>query len=219
MEQSQQIDIQIDQIMVTEMVVFCYLVMDNKTKDAILIDPAGDFPRIEKQIELRDAKVKYVVNTHGHWDHVGGNDYMTEKTGAKLLIHSGDLKLLDKQDVSDNAPLSEIESEPDKRVYTMEDGDVIKFGDIELRVFNTPGHSPGSVCLYTRGHLFTGDTLFTEGYGRTDLPGGSMAELVNSIKGIILSFPDDTVILPGHHYGARPTSTVLEQKKLYGLVQ
>jgi len=208
---------QIDQILVTNMAVFCYLIVDKDSKEAVLIDPAGDFDKIEERIKANEANIKYIINTHGHWDHVSGNDYMRETTEAKLLIHSRDLEKLEGQDVSDNTPFTKIDEEPDHAVYLIEENDVIKIGKIEIHVVHTPGHSAGAVCLYCNGHLFTGDTMFTEGYGRTDLPGGSEIELVTSIRDKILTFPDETVILPGHHYGVSPTSTVLEQKKFYGL--
>jgi glyoxylase-like metal-dependent hydrolase (beta-lactamase superfamily II) len=101
------------------------------------------------------------------------------------------------------------------RRTTLSDGDLIRIGEISLRVIHTPGHTEGSICLYTPGHVFTGDTLFTEGMGRTDLPGGSYREIMDSIKNKILTLPDETVIWPGHHYGRFAHSTVAEQKRYY----
>ena len=103
-----------------------------------------------------------------------------------------------------------------KPVHTLTDGDVIKIGENELKVINTPGHSEGSICIFFDGNLLTGDTLFTEGMGRTDLGGGSYTDIMDSIKNIILRYPDNTVIWPGHHYGRYPKSTVKEQKAYYG---
>jgi glyoxylase-like metal-dependent hydrolase (beta-lactamase superfamily II) len=208
---------QIDQMLVTQMAVFCYLITDEESKEAALVDPAGDFELIEKQIAERGCSVKYIINTHGHWDHTSGNTYMMDKTGAKLLIHEAEYPQVDNRDKMTAAPFSQ-QADKSADVYFLEDGDIITLGKSEIKVINTPGHAPGSVCLYFDGSIITGDTLFTEGFGRTDLAGGSEQELFHSIREKILSLPDETVILPGHHYGARPTSTVIEQKQMYRLI-
>lgn len=205
----------IEQILVTNMAVFCYLVADDKIKEGVLIDPAGDHDKIFPLVEKHGIKVKYIINTHGHFDHTAGNDFAMKKTGAPLLIHEGDLKKLGSLTTrffsktmmgGKPSPLPEM---------IIKDGDIISFGSSTLKVIHTPGHSEGSVCLYTPGNIFTGDTLFTEGMGRTDLPDGSMDKIMDSILNKILTFPDATVIWPGHHYGRRPYSTVREQKEYY----
>ena len=101
------------------------------------------------------------------------------------------------------------------KVEFLKDGDVVKLGSEQIDIIHTPGHTPGSICLYWKGNLFTGDTLFTEGMGRTDFKGGSMKDIMESIKRKILTLPDDTVIWPGHNYGRFPVSTVKEQKRYY----
>ena len=189
----------VDQILLDEMIVFCYLVTDEATGAAVLIDPAGDFDEIAKRINQRKAKVLHIVNTHGHPDHTMGNQEAMRITGADVLVHRKDLFML----------------RGNYSATLLEDGDIIRFGKSYLTVIHTPGHSGGSICLYGEGHLFTGDTLFTEGFGRTDIGEASYEELMNSIRNKILSFPDDTVIYPGHDYGSKPVSTVAEQKKMY----
>ena len=204
----------IEQILVTPMAVFCYLVADRPGGEGILIDPAGDFDKIFKEVEKHTVTITKVVNTHGHFDHTAGNDYVIKKTGAQLLIHEADSPKLGS---IINKVLSRFvggKGSPRPLVY-LRDGDNITVGSIKLRVMHTPGHSEGSVSLYTKGHVFTGDTLFTEGMGRTDLADGSTKKIMASIKNKILSLPDDTVIWPGHHYGRFPTSTVKEQKRYY----
>lgn len=204
----------IEQILVTGMAVFCYLVADKKTGEAILIDPAGDFNLINEKISRHSAKVKYIVNTHGHYDHTSGNDYMLKQTGATLLIHESDFPQIRSFSKDDAALFS---SQEKKKVLLLKHNDVIKLGSTAIKVIHTPGHTPGCISLYADGNIFTGDTLFTEGVGRTDLPGGSQKELVKSIIDRILSLPDNTVIWPGHHYGRKPSSTVKEQKKYFGV--
>jgi len=204
----------IEQILVTNMAVFCYLVVDEKTKSGVLIDPAGDFSRIFEAVNRHGADIKYVINTHGHPDHTSGNEHVMEKTGAPLLIHGKDLKFLGKEAAVKAATFSEADKSASS-VQTLKDKDCVSFGSTQLWVIHTPGHSEGGICLYGNGNLFTGDTLFTEGMGRTDFPGGSMEVLMDSIRRKILSLPDDTVIWPGHHYGRKPKSTVREQKKFY----
>jgi prepilin-type processing-associated H-X9-DG protein len=190
----------VEQILVTFMAVFCYLVVDEETKEAILIDPAGDFESIMPVVKKHNAKVKYIVNTHGHPDHTSGNGRAAELTGATILIHQSDAYML-------RGSLA--------NVSYIKDRDIISIGKTTLRVIHTPGHSEGGVWLFGDGHVFTGDTLFTEGMGRTDIGDGSMRKIMDSIQNRILTLPDETVICPGHHYGRLPTSTVLEQKKFY----
>ncbi|HPJ37440.1 MAG TPA: MBL fold metallo-hydrolase [Spirochaetota bacterium] len=204
----------IEQILVTNMAVFCYLIGDESSGEAALIDPAGDFDFIFEKVKKHSLTVNKVINTHGHFDHTSGNDYIIKKTGAQLLIHETELGKLDS---ITNRLMSRMvggKGSP-KPFQTLHDGDSISIGNIDLKVIHTPGHTEGSICLYTPGHIFTGDTLFTEGMGRTDLAGGSHREIMNSIKKKILTLPGNTVIWPGHHYGRFPKSTVKEQKRFY----
>lgn len=200
----------IEQILVTDMAVFCYLVSPGKSCEGALIDPAGDFDEIFKKIKQHNTKVKYIINTHCHWDHASGNDYMMDKTGARLLVHEDEINNRAKK-----IPRYDGKNPQDSPAALLRDGDIIKIESLDLKVIHTPGHSEGSISLYTDGNVFTGDTLFTEGTGRTDFAGGSQVKIMNSIRKKILALPDDTVIWPGHHYGRHPYSTVKEQKQYY----
>lgn len=207
----------IEQILVTNLAVFCYLIADEATRDAILIDPAGDYKKIFAKIESHNANIRYIMNTHGHFDHTSGNTFFRSQTDAVFLIHEDDVRFLKKVTPEEYFPFSKGKDEPVRKVLLLADNDCITIGNMQLWVIHTPGHSPGSICLYSNGNLFTGDTIFTEGYGRTDIPGGSEETLMKSIREKILTLPDETVIWPGHHYGRKPTSTVAEQKKRFGV--
>ena len=207
----------IEQMLVTGMVVFCYLITDEATKDAVLIDPAGDFDSIFKKIETHKANIKYIINTHGHYDHTSGNAHMLEKTGGVLLIHKNDLPYLRSFKSEECGLFSDEKNRRDKKILLLQDNDKILIGNTELWVMHTPGHSAGSISIYSNGNIFTGDTLFTEGVGRTDLSDSSTESLIDSIKNKILKLSDDTKIWPGHHYGRKPVSTVAEQKKYFGI--
>jgi len=207
----------IEQILVTGMAVFCYLIVDETTRDAVLIDPAGDYNSIFSKVDKHNAMIKYVINTHGHYDHTSGNEHVTAKTGAVLLIHQDDLRHLRNLKREDCALFSDKKNDKVNRTLLLKDNDRIIIGNTQLRVIHTPGHSAGCISLYADGNIFTGDTLFTEGVGRTDLPDSSNTDLINSIKNKILTLPDDTRIWPGHHYGRNPVSTVAEQKKYFGI--
>ncbi len=204
----------IEQIVVGHMSVFCYLLGDEETKEAVLIDPSSDFEKINSVIDKYGFKIIKIINTHGHFDHIGGNRYYIKKTGAKLLIHEGDHYLLGKK-VNRLIEFFKGGRSIKHELELLQDGDLITFGSEKIKVIHTPGHSPGSICLYCDGNLFTGDTLFTEGMGRTDFRGGCVESIMKSIKNRILTLPNDTVIWPGHHYGRFPVSTVREQKKYY----
>jgi len=204
----------IEQIKVGHMAVFCYLIGDEETKDAVLLDPSSDFEKINAVIGKYQFNITAIINTHGHFDHIGGNRYYIKKTGAKLLIHEADYYFL-RKNVNRLVEFLKGGRRVKHEVRLLHDGDKINVGSTEIEVIHTPGHSPGSICLYFSGNIFTGDTLFTEGVGRTDFSGGCGETILKSIKGRILSFPDDTIIWPGHHYGRFPVSTIKEQKKYF----
>jgi hydroxyacylglutathione hydrolase len=201
----------IEQRQVGQMAVFAYLVGDEESGDAFVIDPAADTDEIIAAAEKRKARIKYIVNTHGHVDHIGGNVDMKNKTGAEIIIHEDDADMLVSTPTAVLKMFCAKPSPPADR--TVRDGDLIEIGKIRFRVIHTPGHSPGSIVLYADGYAFTGDTLFVEAVGRTDLPGGSGEVMFDSIQRKLCTLPDATVVMPGHNYGVMPTSTIGHEKK------
>lgn len=190
--------------------VFSYLVAGDSGGDGLVIDPAGDADRILALAGQQKINIKFIVNTHAHVDHVMGNEEMKQKTGAKIIIHEEDAPLLTRIPQSMLMMFGGRPSPPADQ--TVKDGDLIRVANLALKVLHTPGHSPGGMCLHSDNAVFTGDTLFVGGVGRTDLPGGSWPLMLQSIKTKILTLPDDTVIYPGHNYGYAPTSTIKNER-------
>ena len=205
----------IEQITVGQMEVFCYLVACDETREAAAIDPAGDEGDIEKIIsvlEKKDLHLAYIINTHGHADHTFGNQLLAGRTGAKTVMHELDDDLFTTGEAKAWAAAFGLSGAPpvDMRIT---DGYRLPLGKLTLEFIHTPGHTPGAVCVLVENNLITGDTLFVGAVGRTDLPGGSMETLLNSIKEKLLPLPEDTVVWPGHDYGDQPTSTMGRERE------
>lgn len=207
----------IRQIEVGNFSIFSYLVADEQAKEGLFIDPSADHDLLLKEAKAHDLTIKYIVNTHCHIDHSMGNREMAERTGAKVVIHEADAAgLLDTPpDILDMFGAEE----PPPADILVADGNLIRIGGIALKVIHTPGHTPGGMCLYLDGMVFTGDTLFVGSVGRTDFPGGSYAELEYSIRSKLYTLPGDTVVLPGHNYGMSPTSTVERERRSNAVVR
>ena len=201
----------IKQLQVGNMAVFAYLVGDTVTGDALVIDPADNAKEIIAVAKENKLKINYRVNTHGHVDHIGGNADMQKLTGAKIIAHEDDAVMLTSTPAMMLKMFGAKQSPPAD--ILVKDGAIISTGNIELKVIHTPGHSPGGICLFTPGYVFTGDTLFVEAVGRTDLPGGSWQTMYNSIQTKLFTLPDDTKVMPGHNYGRTLTSTIGHEKK------
>jgi hydroxyacylglutathione hydrolase len=182
----------VHQIEVGNMQNFTYILEDEDTGESIILDPSWNLDEIQKVITRYDLKVKYIVNTHHHFDHTLGNEAMAKETEAKILQH---------------------ESSTLKHDITLVDEQKIKFGNSQLTVFHTPGHSKDSICLVGDGKIFTGDTLFVGNCGRVDLPGGSAQELYHSLFDILYKMDESLVLYPGHNYGSTPISTLANEKK------
>ena len=177
----------------------CYIVQDEKSKETMVIDPAGDVDKIVEMLDILNANLKYIYLTHCHGDHIAGVNELKRRCGGKILIHRIDSEGLNNVDInlSEYIGLPDIELEADSRV---DDNDLIHLGDLEFRVIHTPGHTSGSTSLYCEKEkcLFSGDTIFAGTWGRTDLPTSSREDIMNSIVNKILILPDDTFIYPGH---------------------
>ena len=194
------------QYLVGRFAVFCYLVGDEETKEGLFIDPADDADMLMAEAESYGLTIKYIVNTHSHVDHVMGNQEVVNRTKAKIVIHEKDAPSLTRTR-TDLLDMFEATPSPPADIL-VKDGEVIQVGKVGLQVIHTPGHSPGGICLYLDGMVFTGDTLFVGSVGRTDFPGCSFEELERSIRERLYILPEDTVVFPGHHYGPSPTSTI-----------
>lgn len=202
--------LQIQQIIVGSMGVCCYIVACPETKKAAVIDPGGDVDLILAEIKNTGLALQYIIATHGHPDHVCGNRALQESTGAEIVMHKADSEFFGKPEVAGYFSMLGLEASPPADLE-VEDGDVIKIGEEEMQVIHTPGHTPGGMCLLNGNNLITGDTLFVGGIGRTDFPGGSHKELIESIRKRLLVLPEETVVWPGHGYGGSQ-STIGQEK-------
>ena len=203
--------LQVQQITVGSMGVCCYIVSCPRTRKAGVIDPGGDVQRILAAVQAADLEVVCIIATHGHPDHVCGNRALKEATGADIVMHKADAEFFGRPEVSGYFDMLGLEASPPAEVL-VEDGDQIQIGEDALTVIHTPGHTPGGICLLNGLNLITGDTLFVGGLGRTDFPGGSQSELMDSINQRLLVLPDDTVVWPGHAYGGT-RSTIGEERR------
>lgn len=177
---------------------FTYVVEDEETGEGIVIDPSWDLENIEQVINRNNLKIKFIVNTHHHFDHTLGNEAIAKLTGAKIVQHKESSL---KHDIS------------------VENGDTIQFGKSTLNVLHTPGHSKDSICLVGDGKFFSGDTLFVGNCGRVDLPGGSAKELYHSLFDVLHDLDNDLILYSGHNYGSTQTSSLGEQKKTNFVMQ
>lgn len=182
----------------------CYIVGDDSTKEAFIIDPGGDYKKIKRIIDAEGLKPRAVINTHGHGDHIGAD----RDFNLPVWIHRLDAEFL--HDPSKNLSGTFgflLKTKPASRL--LEDGDTLNVGKYVLEVIHTPGHTPGSICLKGDGVIFTGDTLFCEGIGRTDFEYGSEEGIVWSIKEKLLTLADDYLVCPGHG----PSTTIGNERK------
>ena len=168
----------------------CYIVMDEKTRDAVVLDPGGDGEMLERAIKDMGANVKSILLTHGHMDHVGGVEYLSDKLNVPFYISKIDEEYMEK----DNYVFGSIRN---ANGY-LEDGNELSFGSLNIKVIATPGHTKGGLCFLIEDKLFTGDTLFQGSIGRTDFIGGSFPEIIDSIKTKLLPLGDEIEVYPGH---------------------
>lgn len=187
------------QFLVGQMANFTYILVDEETGEALVIDPSWDLEKIFYTLKKNSWKLEYIINTHSHFDHVLGNEQVAAATGAKIIQHN---------------------TSPLEKQIPVDDGETIKLGKIQIRVLYTPGHSKDSICLVANEEMvFTGDTLFVGNCGRTDLPGSDPAEMYHSLLDKVATLDESLIVYPGHDYGTTPTSTIDAQKKTNYVLQ
>lgn len=199
------------QFIVGNMGVCCYVVACEESKEAAIIDPGGDEQMILQEVQKLGLTVKYIIATHGHPDHVCGNGPIQEVTGAKIIMHEKDAEFFSRPETENYFAMLGLPASPPVDIC-VQDGDIITVGTVKMQVIHTPGHTPGGICLYSAPNLITGDTLFVGGIGRTDFPGGSYEELMQSLKNRIFPLADETVIWPGHGYGGSQSTLISEKQ-------
>jgi len=185
-----------------------YLVACSHTREAVIIDPAGEEDKILALIQTHGFKVKYILNTHGHSDHVLGNPKLKEVFKVPVCMHEADDRFFSDPAVREKSSKELGLPPPDPADIRLKNEDIVEVGTLNIQVIHTPGHTPGSVCYLVDGNLFCGDTLFVGAVGRTDLIGGSFETLLESLEKKLIALPKETIVWPGHNYGDTPTSTI-----------
>lgn len=201
------------------LMVNCYIIADEDTKNAAVFDPGGDVDRILKALEDDELKVRYIINTHAHFDHVGGNKQLQDATGAPILIHRDEAPELLKS--KSNAVSFGLSVESSEASQFIEEGDIIEVDSVKFETLDLRGHSPGGLGFVSEGELeleggrqrkkivICGDSLFAGSIGRTDFPGGDMELLLENVRNKIFTLPDDSLVLSGHG----PITTVGHEKR------
>lgn len=190
----------------------CYIVFDEKSKETMVIDPAGEVEKIIEMLDILKANLKYIYLTHCHGDHIGATSELQQKKGGKILTHR-----LEAQGINDiSINLSDYVGVEQSRIEVssiIDDGDLLHLGNLEFRVIHTPGHTCGGSSLYCEKEnlLFAGDTLFRGTWGRTDLPTSNFADIMNSITNKLMTLPDETIVYPGHG----KSTMIREEKPIY----
>lgn len=197
-------------VTVGPLAVNCVILGCEETRAGIVVDAGGDAGRIIAAVERLGLDVGQVINTHGHFDHVGANRQVLERFKARLLIHEADAPMLERSAEVAKAYGIQTENSPQPDDF-LRDGMEISFGKCRMKVLHTPGHTPGGCSLYIDAEktVITGDTLFADSIGRTDLPGGSHEQLLASIRSRLFTLPDDVVAYPGHG----PETTIGHEKQ------
>ncbi len=199
----------IEAITVGPLQVNCFVIACSETRQAMVIDPGDDGERILEFLQKEGLHLQTIINTHGHFDHIGANRFLVAATGAELLIHERDVPLISK--AAEHAALYELKGTPSPPPTRMlQGGETLTVGELEVAVIHMPGHSPGGIALLVDGHLFSGDSLFAGSIGRTDLPGGDYRQLIDGIREKLLTLPDTTVVHPGHG----PDTTIGREKRI-----
>ncbi|MFH1093166.1 MAG: MBL fold metallo-hydrolase [Candidatus Omnitrophota bacterium] len=191
-------------LVVGELDTNCYVLAGKKSREAVIIDPGADADSINAVLERNSLKLNCIILTHGHYDHIGALDNFD----APVYIHTDDLEFMKNSSMNLSASFG-VDKKIDVKVKGLKDGEIISVGDLKFSVIHTPGHTPGGICLKIGSMLFSGDTLFRNGIGRTDLPGGSFEQIINSIKKRIFTLNDDIIVFPGHG----PATTIKEEKE------
>lgn len=190
----------IDRVVVSPFATNCYIVGSELSREGIIIDPGDEAEAILEKVSDLGLDIKFIALTHGHLDHIGALKAIKEATGAEMAIHTDDAKSLrGKGGLIISMLVSGLSyPKPPPPDRLLKDGDSLDIGDLHLKVLHTPGHTSGGICLEGEGVVFSGDTLFNFGIGRTDLPGGSYRQLIESIHTKLMVLPDDTIVYPGH---------------------
>jgi len=185
-----------------------YLVACRQTGQAVIIDPGGEAKKILEKVRQEKMTPIYILNTHGHGDHVLANHKLQKDLNVPVAMHEAD-------DIFFSDPAIREISRKELGLppagpadIKLQDNDILQVGNLEIRIIHTPGHTPGSACFLVDGNLFTGDTLFVGDVGRSDLTGGSFEQLLASLKNKVIILPGETTVWPGHDYGETPTSTL-----------
>jgi len=199
--------LQVEMLIVGPLASNCYIIWDDKNRTAAIIDPGEDAKDIIKKVDELDIEINYILATHGHFDHVGAVAQLKREIDVEFLAHKGDFFFI--EDGKNAARRwGFIIDQPPKPDRFIEDGDIIKIGEHELKVLHTPGHSPGGVSFLHNEMVFCGDTLFQGSIGRTDFRMGSFEELKQSIKSRLYTLPDSTIVYTGHG----PSTTIGTEK-------